>query len=350
LEFDLDKGTRGSRHNQIEQILCLLTGAEAALVVNNNASAVLLGITALAKRKEVVISRGQSVEIGGGFRIPDVMRQSGAKLVEVGTTNRTYVADFEAAINQRTAGLMRIHSSNFKLVGFTSEVSLEEMVALGKRCGINVLDDLGSGCFLDTASFGLAPEPTVQHSVALGAGLTFFSGDKLVGGPQTGIIVGEKLLINRLKKHPLVRAIRIDKVSLAGLIATVIHYLRGEATTKIPVWRMISMSIEELDRRVKWWEQALGGEARVIPGETMIGGGSLPGGTLPTKLIVIGGESKHKQRNVALEIYRMMSHQEVPVIGRISEGVLLLDPRTVLPEEDETVIKSLRDIAASIKV
>ena len=349
LEYDLDKGTRGSRHSHIEQILCLLTGAEAALVVNNNASAVLLGITALAKRKEVVISRGQAVEIGGGFRIPDVMRQSGARLVEVGTTNCTYVADFESAINQRTAVLMRIHSSNFKLVGFTSEVSLDEMVALGKRSGIIVFDDLGSGCFLDTVSFGLAPEPTVQHSVALGAGLTFFSGDKLVGGPQAGIIVGEKLLIDRLKKHPLARAVRIDKVRLAGLIATLAHYLRGEASTKIPVWRMISMPVAEIDRRAQRWAQALGNKARIIPGETMIGGGSLPGGTLPTKLIAIGAEGKRKQRNIAQEISRVMSQHEVPVIGRISDDVLLLDPRTVLPEEDDIVIKSLRDIAASIK-
>jgi len=349
LEFDLDKGTRGSRYVHIEQLLCQLTGAEAALVVNNNAAAVLLGITALAKRKEIIVSRGQAVEIGGGFRIPDVMRQSGAKLVEVGTTNCTYVADFEEAINPRTAGLMRIHSSNFRLMGFTSEVSLEELAALGNQNGIPVFDDLGSGCFLDTAAFGLAPEPMVQQSVAIGAGLIFFSGDKLVGGPQAGIIVGKKVFVDKLKKHPLARAVRIDKVRLAGLIATLIHYLRDEATTRIPVWRMISMPIEEIDRRAKLWAKALENRAQVIPGETMIGGGSLPGGTLPTKLIAVGGDGKKKQRNVAQDMYRMMSHQEIPVIGRINDNVFLLDPRTVLPEDDGIVLKSLRDIAVSIK-
>jgi len=349
LEFDLDKGTRGSRYVHIEQLLCQLTGAEAALVVNNNAAAVLLGITALAKRKEIIVSRGQAVEIGGGFRIPDVMRQSGAKLVEVGTTNCTYVADFEEAINPRTAGLMRIHSSNFRLMGFTSEVSLEELAALGNQNGILVFDDLGSGCFLDTMAFGLAPEPMVQQSVAIGAGLIFFSGDKLVGGPQAGIIVGKKVFVDKLKKHPLARAVRIDKVRLAGLIATLIHYLRDEATTRIPVWRMISMPIEEIDRRAKLWAKALENRAQVIPGETMIGGGSLPGGTLPTKLIAVGGDGKKKQRNIAQDMYRMMSRQEIPVIGRINDNVFLLDPRTVLPEDDGIVLKSLRDIAVSIK-
>lgn len=349
LEFDLDKGTRGSRHVHIEQLLCQLTGAEAALVVNNNAAAVLLGITALAKRKEIIVSRGQAVEIGGGFRIPDVMRQSGARLVEVGTTNCTYVADFEEAISPRTAGLMRIHSSNFRLMGFTSEVSLEELTALGNRSGLPVFDDLGSGCFLDTTVFGLAPEPMVQQSVAIGAGLIFFSGDKLVGGPQAGIIVGKKMFVDKLKKHPLARAVRIDKVRLAGLIATLIHYLRDEVTTKIPVWRMISMPLEEINRRARLWAKALENRAQVIPGETMIGGGSLPGGTLPTKLVAVGGDGKKKQRNIAQDMYRMMSHQEIPVIGRINDNVFLLDPRTVLPEDDDIVLKSLRDIAASIK-
>ncbi|GAF93397.1 unnamed protein product, partial [marine sediment metagenome] len=206
LEYDLDSGTRGSRHIHIEPILCQLTGAEAALVVNNNASAVLLGLTTLAKKREVIVSRGQAIEIGGGFRIPDVMRQSGAKLIEVGTTNCTYPSDFEQAINPRTAVLMRVHSSNFRLMGFTNEVTLEELVALGKRNNLLVFDDLGSGCFLDTTTLGLDPEPMVQQSVATGSELTFFSGDKLVGGPQAGIIVGSKQFVDKLKKHPLARA------------------------------------------------------------------------------------------------------------------------------------------------
>jgi len=345
LEYDLDSGTRGSRHVHIEPILCQLTGAEAALVVNNNASAVLLGLTALAKRKEVIVSRGQAIEIGGGFRIPDVMRQSGAKLIEVGTTNCTYVADYEQAISPRTAALMRVHSSNFRLMGFTNEVTLEELVALGNQNNLIVLDDLGSGCFLDTTMFGLDPEPMVQQSVAIGAGLVFFSGDKLVGGPQAGIIVGKKQLVDKLKKHPLARAVRIDKIRLAGLVATLIHYLKGEATTNIPIWRMISAPIEEIDRRAKLWAQALNNLAQVIDGESMVGGGSLPGGTLPTRLVAIRGESKRKGQNLAHMLSRRLRCHEIPVIGRISGNVLLLDPRSVLPEEDETVLQALQNLA-----
>ena len=346
LEFNLDSGARGSRHVHLESLLCQLTGAEAALVVNNNAAGVLLGLTALARRREVIVSRGQAVEIGGGFRIPDVMRQSGAKLVEVGTTNCTYVSDYEQAINPRTAALMRVHSSNFRLVGFTSEVTLEDLVALGHRNDIPVLDDLGSGCFLDTTQFGLIPEPMVQQSVAIDAGLTFFSGDKLVGGPQAGIIVGKKQFIDKLRKHPLARAVRIDKVRLAGLAATLVHYLKDEAVTKIPVWRMISAPLAEIDRRAKQWAQVLSDQAQVIAGETMIGGGSLPGGTLPTSLVAIGDR---KDRNIAQVTSRKLRSQERPVIGRISDDVLLLDPRAVLPEEDEIVLKALRNLVSDSK-
>jgi len=348
LEFNLDIGTRGSRHIHVEQLLCQLSGAEAALVVNNNASAVLLGLTALAKRKEVIVSRGQAVEIGGGFRIPDVMRQSGAKLVEVGTTNCTYVTDYEQAIGARTAALMRVHSSNFRLMGFTSEVTLEELMAVGGK-DLPVFDDLGSGCFLDTSAFGLAPEPMVQQSVAIGAGLIFFSGDKLVGGPQAGIIVGRKQYVDRLKRHPLARAVRIDKTRLAGLAATLVHYLKDEAKTKVPVWRMISATLQEIERRAELWAGALSGLAQVIPGETMIGGGSLPSGTLPTKLVAIGGGGRKKDQNMAQIISRGLRRQEIPVIGRISEDVLLLDPRSVLPEEDEIVLKSLRNLVLGLK-
>jgi L-seryl-tRNA(Ser) seleniumtransferase len=340
LEFDLETGARGSRHVHVEALLCQLTGAEAALVVNNNAAAVLLGLTALARRKEVIVSRGQAVEIGGGFRIPDVMHQSGARLIEVGTTNRTYASDFEQAVNQRTAALMRVHSSNFRLVGFTSEVSLEELVEIGKKNSLLVFDDLGSGCFLDTTVFGLAPEPMVQQSVQAGASLTFFSGDKLVGGPQAGIIVGGKQYVDKLKRHPLARAVRIDKTRLAGLAVTLLHYLKEEATTKIPVWRMIATPLEEIERRAGLWTQAIGDMARIVPGETMVGGGSLPGGTLPTRLVAISGGSKKIQT-----IGRKLRLREVPVIGRIDKDVLLLDPRSVLPEEDEIVIKALQDIA-----
>ena len=343
LEFDLDSGRRGSRNTHIEQILCAVTGAEAALVVNNNASAVLLALSVLTKKKEVIVSRGQAVEIGGGFRIPDVMRQSGTKLIEVGTTNCTYITDYEAAINPRTAALMRVHSSNFRLVGFTHFVTLEELVRLGNQYDLPVFDDLGSGCLLDTTRFGLEPEPTVQKSIGIGARLVFSSGDKLLGGPQAGIIVGEKQLVDRLKKHPLARAVRIDKIGLAGLVTTLIHYLKGEAVSKIPVWRMISAPLEEIDRRARLWAQSLTGFARIVDGETMIGGGSLPGGTLPTRLIAIGGEGKTKHQSIAQALSQRLRCQEVPVIGRISGNVLLLDPRSVLPEEDKIVIKALQD-------
>ena len=346
LEIDMASGKRGSRQVHIEALLCQLSGAEAALVVNNNASGVLLGLIALSRRKEVIVSRGQAVEIGGGFRIPDVMRQSGAKLIEVGTTNCTYIIDYEQAISPRTVALMRVHSSNFKLVGFTSEVDLEELVAIGNKHGIAVFDDLGSGCFLDTAKFGLAPEPTIQESVAAGAELIFFSGDKLVGGPQAGIIVGKKHHIDKLKKHPLARAVRIDKVRIAGLAATLVHYLKGEAETGIPVWRMIAAPLEDLERRANLWANALGDMARVIPGETMVGGGSLPGGTLPTKLMAIGGGKR--AQGMAQRLNRKLRSLEIPVMGRINEDVLLLDPRSVLPEEDEIVLKTLKDLALDI--
>jgi L-seryl-tRNA(Ser) seleniumtransferase len=316
-------------------------------VVNNNAAGVVLALTALAKRKEVIVSRGQAVEIGGSFRIPDVMRQSGAKLIEVGTTNCTYITDYEEALSLRTVALMRVHASNFRQIGFIHEASLEELIDLGKCRSVPVFDDLGSGCFLDTAAFGLDPEPMVPQSVSAGAALTLFSGDKLVGGPQAGIIVGRPEYVAKLRRHPLARAVRIDKIRLAGMVATLIHYLKGEALTKIPVWRMISTPIAEIDRRAHLWAQALGSRAKVIDGETMVGGGSLPGGTLPTKLVTIGGQGKSPGR--AQSLAQKLRFQKVPVIGRISEDILLLDPRTVLPEEDKIVLGALRDLAAGLK-
>jgi L-seryl-tRNA(Ser) seleniumtransferase len=350
LEFDLRSGRRGSRHTHVEGLLCQLTGAEAALVVNNNASGVLLGLTALARRKEVVVSRGQAVEIGGSFRIPDVMRQSGARLVEVGTTNCTYAADYEQAITPRTAALMRVHSSNFRLVGFVNQATLEEIVDVANRSSVAVLDDLGSGCFLDTTVFGLDAEPMVQQSVAAGAGLTFFSGDKLVGGPQAGIIVGRKQLVDKLKKHPMARAVRIDKIRLAALIATLVHYLKDEATSKIPVWRMIATPLEEIGRRAESWARVLGGLGEVIDGETMVGGGSLPGGTLPTRLVAIVGQGKRKRgANISQTMSARLRAMSTPVIGRISEDRLLLDPRSVLPEDDATVLAALQDVASDLK-
>ncbi|MFC1918632.1 L-seryl-tRNA(Sec) selenium transferase [Chloroflexota bacterium] len=347
LELDLDSGSRGSRHVHIEQLLCQLTGAEAALVVNNNASAVLLGLTALARRKEVIVSRGQAVEIGGSFRIPDVMRQSGAKLIEIGTTNCTYVADYEQAISPRTAALMRVHSSNFQVTGFTHSVVLDELVALGRQYGLPVFDDLGSGCFLDTSAFGLDPEPTVQQSVAAGAGLVFFSGDKLVGGPQAGIIVGGKQLMGKLRKHPLARAVRIDKVRLAGLAATLVHYLKGEAVEKIPAWQMLSAPLDEIERRAGMWAQALGDPAKVRGGESTVGGGSLPGSTLPTRLVAIGGGGKGKGRSGVQKLAWRLRNENPSIIGRIGGDTLLLDPRSVFPDDDQIVLDALRKLSAA---
>lgn len=338
LEIDLDSGKRGSRQVHVQSLLCKLTGAEAALVVNNNASAVLLALSALGKGKEVIVSRGQAVEIGGGFRIPSVMRQSGAKLVEVGTTNRTYLSDYEEAITHRTAALLRVHSSNFRVVGFTQSVAIEELTWLGERYELLVLDDLGSGCLLDTARFGLDPEPMVQQSIAAGVGLVMFSADKLLGGPQAGIIVGQGSLITKIERHPLARAVRIDKVRLAGLAVTLLHYLKGEAETKIPVWRMISASVEEIEERAQRWCDLLYGAASVVEGESVVGGGSLPGGTIPTRLVAIKGRGRVKDLADKLR-------SELPVvIGRTENNLLLLDPRTVLPEEEEALLSRLRDI------
>jgi L-seryl-tRNA(Ser) seleniumtransferase len=348
LEFDLPTGKRGSRYVHIEDLLRRLSGAEAGMVVNNNASAVLLALSAIANRKEVIVSRGEAVEIGGSFRIPDVMRQSGAKLIEVGTTNRTYIDDFRDAITPSTAALMRVHSSNFQVIGFTHTVMLEEMTDLGRQVDLPVLDDLGSGCFLDTAEYGLAPEPMVQQSVAAGVGLACFSGDKLLGGPQAGIIVGKKKLVDKLKKHPLARAVRTDKTRIAGLAATLLHYLRGEAVEKIPIWRMIAASPDDIGSRAVAWAEAFGERAEVIDGESMVGGGSLPGSTLPTRLVAIGRNGSMSASAVQTLARKLRNSKEIPVIGRINEDVLLLDPRSVLPEEDDIVINILRTVAADL--
>jgi L-seryl-tRNA(Ser) seleniumtransferase len=331
LEYDLDAGQRGSRYVHAEETLCQLTGAEAALVVNNNAAAVLLVLMAFAQGQEVIISRSQLVEIGGGFRIPDVMRQSGATLIEVGTTNRTYARDYEAAITENTAALMRVHHSNFRLIGFVHEPSLAEMVDLLSGRNLLLFDDLGSGTLLDTAPYGLAHEPTIQESVAAGASLVSCSGDKLLGGPQAGLILGSTDLIGRLKRFPLTRALRVDKTTLAGLQATLRHYLLGEAPEEVPVWRMISHSEELLKERAETWVQELqrlGVGAEVVPGRSTVGGGSLPVETLATHLVALAIDSPDT-------IAARLRAGEPPVITRIQNDRLVLDPRTVLPEQEE---------------
>jgi L-seryl-tRNA(Ser) seleniumtransferase len=330
LEYDLKEGERSGRAPQVERLLRLLTGAEAALVVNNNAAAVLLALAALAKGKEVLISRSQLVEIGGGFRIPDVLRQSGAKLVEVGTTNRTHRRDFEEAITPRTAMILRAHPSNFRIVGFTAEPGITELAEIGTRSGIPLVDDIGSGALLDTARFGLGHEPMVQESLVSGATLVLFSGDKLLGGPQAGILVGKTELVAKARKHPLARAVRADKLCLAALEATLIHYLRGEAEREIPVWRMIAAPVEELDRRARLWAQRIG-QGEMVDSRSTVGGGSLPEETLPTRAL---GLAMSKPQ----ALLARLRAGSPPVIARVAEGRVLLDPRTVLEDEDEPFI------------
>jgi L-seryl-tRNA(Ser) seleniumtransferase len=325
-------------------LLCRLTGAEDALVVNNNASALLLTLTTLAKEREVLISRGQLVEIGGGFRIPDVMRQSGAQLTEVGTTNRTYVRDYADALHSmKTALILRVHHSNFQLTGFVHEPTLAELVGLGDEYAIPVMDDLGSGTLLDTETFGLAHEPTIQESVAAGASVVTASGDKLLGGPQAGLIVGKADLIAKLRRHPLARAVRVDKTTLVGLQATLLAYLEGKATEEIPVWRMIDTPVEALARRARKWQRALkeaGTPLSVVAAESTVGGGSLPGQTLPTRALALEVPSPDA-------LAARLRAADPPTVARIEDDRLLLDPRTVLPEQDTALIETIRDALAS---
>jgi len=338
LEFDLDAGVRGSRFTHLESVLCQLTGADAAMAVNNNASAVLLALSSLARDREVIVSRGQAVEIGGGFRIPDVMRQSDARLVEAGTTNRTYLRDYETAFTPDTAAIMRVHASNFRIVGFTETPYIHDLARLAHEHGVLLLDDLGSGCLLDTTRFGLAPEPTVQESLAAGADLAMFSGDKLLGGPQAGIIVGRRDLVERLRRHPLARAMRMDKATIAALTATLVHYLRGEALEKLPVWRMISGPLDGIQRRARRWARAIGEPAKLVDGRSMVGGGSLPEESLPTKLVAIPSADG----GYVTDLARRLRQSDPPVVARIERDALLLDPRTVLPQQDSTVVEAVK--------
>ena len=333
LEYDLEKGQRGSRLVHAEVLIQRLCGVEAALVVNNNAAAVLLALTCLARRRAVVIARSQLVEIGGGFRVPDVMAQSGARLVEVGTTNRVHLSDYEQALDVKPAVILRAHRSNFRITGFTSEPELAEIANLAHEAGVSVVDDLGSGSLLDTAQFGLGHEPMVQESVAAGADLVCFSGDKLLGGPQAGIISGNSSLIARLRKHPLARAVRADKLCLAALSATLLHYLKDEAVQEIPIWRMIATPQDQLRQRAELWSRRLGG-GKTIPGESTVGGGSLPGETLPTHLLAL-------QVTSPKQTLARLRQAHPAVIARTQEDLVVLDPRTVLPEQDEALISAL---------
>ena len=341
LEYDLVAGARGSRYDHARALLCSLTGAADALVSNNNAAAVYLTLAALCQGREVLISRSQLVEIGGGFRIPDVLRQSGAHLVEVGTTNRTHLTDFAAAITPATAAILRVHSSNFRQIGFVAMPELDELAALAHTHGLLLIDDLGSGTLLDTTPYGLAPEPTVQASIHAGADLVTFSGDKLLGGPQAGLIVGTAATVAQLRRHPLARALRVDKLTLAALEATLQSYRRGRATEEIPVWQMIAASPAMLATRAMVWQQQLaatGITAAIWPGESAIGGGSLPGETLPTHLLALPAPAPDATA-AALRARRPA------IICRIQQDHLLFDPRTVLPEQEGYMLTAVVDAA-----
>ena len=343
LEYDLSDGSRGSRYDHAEGLLKRLTGAGGGLLVNNNAGAILLILTALGRGREAIISRGQLIEIGGGFRIPDVMQQSGVRLVEVGTTNRTHIGDYESAINEETALLLHVHYSNFRVLGFARQVALSELADVANQHGLLAIEDLGSGCLLDTTAFGLAHEPTVQEAIAQGADLVCFSGDKLLGGPQAGIVVGRADLIALLKMHPLARALRVDKTTIAGFQANLLHYLRQEATEKVPVWRMISLSVDKIQARADSWVERLrswGVEAEVIPGLSTVGGGSLPGETLPTRLVALRVTSPDR-------FAQRLRIGKPPVVGRIEGGQFILDPRSVLPEEGQELLSAVEQALQS---
>lgn len=336
LEYDLDAGARGRRDTHAERLLCRLTGAEAAVVVNNNAAATMIVLAALATGREVIISRGELVEIGGGFRVPDVMAQSGAILREVGTTNRTRAADYAAAIGDRTALILRVHPSNFRIEGFTARPSIGELTALGTRFNVPVVEDLGSG-YLGGNAPALADEPVVSASLAAGASVVMFSGDKLLGGPQAGIIAGRAESLAAIRTHPLMRALRVDKLTYAALEATLEEHAAGRADRTVPVWRMMTMTLDEISTRAHALLEALG-TGEVIDGFSTIGGGSAPGSALPTRLVAIGSMVPS-----VTDLEARLRASDTPVIARIENGRLLLDLRTVEAKDDSELAHHLQD-------
>jgi L-seryl-tRNA(Ser) seleniumtransferase len=344
LEFDIAAGKRGSRHDHVEHLMTRLTGAEAAMVVNNNAAAVLVVLAALAKRKETIVSRGELVEIGGSFRIPDIMSQSGSRLVEVGTTNKTYVDDYRAAITDRTGCLLKVHSSNFRVMGFTAAPSLEELVALGAEHGIPVVEDQGSGVLIDLRQFGLPYEPTVQESIAAGLDLVTCSGDKLFGGPQAGLIFGKEPFVKKLKKHPLARALRIDKMTLAAMEATLQSYLNPERLlAENPTIRMLTAPTEAFTERASSLAESLadvlGDRADVAVEDDVAraGGGSLPLADIPTLVVTVKPRDRGPDR-----LERALRTGSPAIICRIKEDKLVLDLRTIQPGEEKEIVTALK--------
>jgi L-seryl-tRNA(Ser) seleniumtransferase len=343
LEYDVARGARGRRDVHAERLLCGLTGAAAAVVVNNNAAATLVALAAVAAGREVVISRGELVEIGGGFRVPDVMAQSGAILREVGTTNRTRASDYAAAIGDRTAAILRVHPSNFRIEGFTERPALGELVAVGRRLNVPVLEDLGSGWFGDHAAVAaLADEPRVADSIAAGADLVMFSGDKLLGGPQAGILAGGADIVGAIRRHPLMRALRVDKMTYAALEATLQEHAAGRAAASIPLLRMLTVTAAEIGERATALAarlEAPGLEIEVIDGVSTIGGGSAPGSQLPTRLIALGRPGRS-----ASDLEAVLRASDPPVIARIEDDRVVLDLRTVLYGQDQVLLRVLSSV------
>lgn len=351
LEYEVDTGERGSRHVHCEQLLCKLTGAEAAMAVNNNAAAVMLGLSALARGGEAIVSRGQLVEIGGSFRIPDIMAESGASMVEVGTTNKTHLRDYETAVGAHTRLILKVHSSNFRVVGFTEEVALEELVTLGARHGVPVFEDQGSGVLVDLRRWGLPYEPTVSESIAAGAALVSCSGDKLLGGPQAGILVGRGEIIRRLKAHPMARALRLDKMTLAALEVTLRTYLDPDrAAHEIPTLRMLSMPLEEVRERAAALASKIGDECgqymtiEIADSVARAGGGALPMADIPTAVVAIG-----PSRASVVEFEERLRLGDPCIVTRIKEDRLLFDPRTLSDEELGIVAKRISEVCRAIR-
>ncbi len=340
LEYDLEQGGRGSRHGIVDDILCRLTGAEAAMVVNNNAAAVLLALSVLAAGREVVVSRGELVEIGGSFRIPDILLQSGCRLVEVGTTNRTRIQDYERAVGPETALLLKVHPSNFRVVGFSESVDATALVALGRRKGLPVMEDLGSGCLVDLAPDGLPGEPTAARRVASGLDLVTMSGDKLLGGPQAGILLGKKEVIDACRRHPLARALRVDKLCLAALEGTLRVYLDGDGKRHIPVLAALTASPETLAARAERLKSRLEAQAPGLPvrlaqDDSRVGGGAFPGHSVPTTVVAVG------QDRLATRLEAYLRSCRPPIVARLKEGALLLDPRTWVPGDIDRIATAI---------
>ncbi len=338
LEYDLAEGSRGSRHEHLRNLISQTTGAEDGIAVNNNAAALFMVLQAFCQGREVIVSRGQAVEIGGGFRIPDVIRQSGARLIEVGTTNRTYARDYEAAIGPETAAILRVHASSFRVTGFTAEPSAAELVAIARSHSILSIDDLGSGCLVKTEDYGLGHELTVQESLGAGMDLALFSGDKLLGGPQAGIIAGRGTLVAELRRHPLARALRLDKIAIAALNATLYSYLMQRQDDEIPVWQMLRRDTSGLRRRARKWARSAGEAGAVIGSTTMVGGGALPGQSVPTFCATLRAPWG------ATETARRLRNGRIPIVGRVQDETVLLDPRTVEPADDHIVGAAIRTL------